>query len=112
MVPRCVEGRASVAVLAGGLTVAADDQAAVAARIVAVPAGAEPPVVLHEEVAAVRLAGHVGTGDQGAVLRFVHELEHELGPWAVNPWRLIEHMADLAIRRRSGGPAPAAQVRD
>jgi hypothetical protein len=83
--------------------VAADDQSAVASRIVAVPPGAEPPVVLHEEVAAVRLAGHVGAGDKGAVLRFVHELEHELGPWAVNPWRLIEHMAAMAIRRGSPG---------
>ena len=53
------------------------------------------------------LAGRIASGDEGAVRRFIHELEHGISPWRnvnVDPWRLAEHLAVAAIRRTS---APA-----
>jgi hypothetical protein len=73
------------------------EQLAVGDRL-AVPAGTEP-VDMHEPHAALLLAGHVARGDLGAVRRMVHGLEHDLGPWSVNPWRFVEHLAELLVRR-------------
>jgi hypothetical protein len=52
---------------------------------------AEPPT--HEDIVAMTLADAIRTRDMGAVRRHVHECEHELGPWRVSPWRLIEALA-------------------
>jgi hypothetical protein len=75
------------------------EQLAVGDRL-AVPSGTSP-AALAEEHAALRLAGHIAAGDVGAVRRFVNELEHGRGPWDVDPWRLVEHLADLTIRQRA-----------
>jgi len=80
------------------------EQLAVGDRV-AVPAGAEP-VVLAEEHAALKLAGHIAEGDVGAVRRFVNEVEHGFGPWSVDAWRLIEHLAELLMRRDREQPGP------
>ena len=78
------------------------EQLAVGDRL-AVPSGTSP-AALAEEHAALRLAGHIAAGDLGAVRRLVHELEHDRGHglWdVVDPWRLVEHLADLTIRQRA-----------
>jgi hypothetical protein len=85
------------------------EQTAVADRV-AVLAGAEP-VDLHEPHAALRLAGHITRGDRGAVLRCVNELEHGLGPWDVSPWRLVEHLAGVLMRRGREQPGPESTPR-
>jgi hypothetical protein len=82
------------------------EQLAVGDRV-AVPAGAEP-VVLAEEHASLKLAGHIAESAVGAVRRFVNDLEHGRGPWDVNPWRLVEHMAELLVRRAQPGTEPVA----
>jgi hypothetical protein len=45
------------------------------------------------DVAAIVLSQHIAGGDEGAVRRYVHELEHGLGPAQVNLWRLLERLA-------------------
>jgi len=65
----------------------------------AVPLAVRPVATLDEQTAALVLAGHVAQGDLGAVRRTVNRLEHGLGPWAASPWRLVEQLADLLIRR-------------
>jgi hypothetical protein len=77
------------------------EQVAVGDRL-AVPGHGEAAVPAEEHVARL-LAGHVAAGDVGAVRRFVNELEHGLGPWHVNPWRLVEHLANVAMRLRARG---------
>lgn len=62
----------------------------------------------HEHSVVLQLERHIGDGDDGAVRRFVHELEHELGPFRVSPWRLLEHLAERAIGRRSAERSPEA----
>jgi hypothetical protein len=64
------------------------------------PVSYRPPVSDHTESVAVIAAGHIRAGDAGAVRRLVHEIEHGLGPWSVEPWRLIEHMAEHLARGR------------
>jgi hypothetical protein len=75
------------------------------------PAATATAQTTHEQIAAARLAGHAAAGDAGSVRRFVHQLEHGLGPWTVDPWRTIEAMADLALRRQvPAGEVPEAAV--
>ncbi len=62
-------------------------------------ADASPRDDTHVKVAAAALARCVVDRDEGAVLRFVNQLEHGLSAWQVNPWRLIEHLALSPIRR-------------
>ncbi len=45
------------------------------------------------DVAAIVLSQHIADGDEGAVRRYVHELEHGTGPAQVDPWRLLERLA-------------------
>jgi hypothetical protein len=75
-----------------------------------VPGTTEAPTVTHEELAVLRLAGHIQAGDQGAILRFVNQLEHRRGQLVADPWRVIEHMALRLIR--SHAPAPEAGTDD
>jgi len=86
--------------------------AAVADRIPVVPANPvippEPPA--HEHLAALHLAEHIDAGDQGAVLRYVNQLEHGLGALRVNPWRLAEHMALMMAIRQQEQEAAAAST--
>jgi hypothetical protein len=66
----------------------------------------------HEEIVAGELTRHIAEGDAGAVRRFVHELEHGLGAWTVDPWRLLEHVAERLIGQRqppNPGPESATQ---
>ena len=79
----------------------------------AVPAASHPPAIgLHDRLAAHQVEEYVRDGDYGAVLRFVHELEYQLGVFKPSPWRVIEHLAGRAIGRQQEGsaetPAPAA----
>lgn len=70
-----------------------------------VPAATRPEGPDWHAFAARRIAEHAAAGDRGAVLRFVHELEHKLGSrhlYSVNPWRVVEHLAD----RMMPGPDP------
>lgn len=86
----------------------ADDQMtpselrAVADRIPAMPADPvippEPPA--HEHLAALHLTEHIASGDQGAVLRYINQLEHGRGALRVSPWRLAERLALMAIRQQ------------
>jgi hypothetical protein len=75
-----------------------------------VAAGDAGAVALVEEHAALKLAGHVAESDLGAVRRFVNDLEHGRGPWDVNPWRLVEHLAELLMRRSQPAAEPAEDV--
>lgn len=61
------------------------------------PAGQADPPDHHITVVASAIAGHIADRDEGAIRRLVNDLEHGLGVWRVNPWRLIEHMAVTAI---------------
>jgi hypothetical protein len=73
-----------------------------------VDVSSHPPAIgQHEHSAAIQVEGHIRGGDAGAVRRFVHELEYQLGPFRPSPWRLIEHLADRAIGRLQE-TAPAA----
>jgi hypothetical protein len=77
-----------------------DQTTDVSDRIVNVPAGQPAaPAVTHEDIVALKLAALAQAGDSGGVRQFVHELEHELGPWRVDPWKLHVAAADLSIRR-------------
>lgn len=58
----------------------------------------EPAVITHQDLAAMKLAALVRAGDTGSVRQLVNELEHRTGPWQVDPWRLVEAAAGLAIR--------------
>jgi hypothetical protein len=82
------------------------EQLAVGDRI-GVAARDAVPVGLTEEHAALKLAGHIAERDLGAARRFVNEVEHGLGPWDVSPWRLVEHLAEILVRRAdaAGGHA-------
>jgi hypothetical protein len=71
------------------------------------PAG-DANELLDERVAARRLLGHIAAGDMGAVRRSVHQFEHRLGAWSPDPWRLLEHVAELSIQQ--AGPAAPAEV--
>lgn len=73
-----------------------DELAAVADRVVGDPPQTEP--FRHEPIVASELVGHIRTGDRGAMLRLIHDAEHELGPWRVSPWRLLEELATLLMR--------------
>lgn len=76
-------------------------------RLGVAASGYLPPVTQHERVAADQLAG-LAAADQGAARRFLHELEHGLGPWVVDPpWRLIEALAARLRGPRGGGETEA-----
>ena len=71
------------------------------------PAG-DAAELLDERVAARRLLGHIAAGDMGAIRRSVSQFEHRLGAWSPDPWRLLEHVAELAIQQ--AGPAAPAEA--
>jgi hypothetical protein len=76
------------------------ERAAVADRIVSIPAAAvEKATVKDEDLLALRLLSLARAGDVGGIRRLVHEAEHRLGPWVVDPWRLAEAMAEVAARQ-------------
>lgn len=69
----------------------------------AVRAGSHPPRIgQHETSSAIALEQHIRDGDLGAVRKFLHEAEYQLGVWRPNPWALLEHLVALAIARQSG----------
>jgi len=77
------------------------------------PAAHPSPIGTHEHFAAVAIEGHIRDGDAGAVRRFVHDLEYELGPFRVSPWRVLEYLAGRAITRQRetpAGPVSGAEV--
>ena len=74
----------------------AAEKAAVADRICDVPDTPPDPPFRPETIAADRLLTLARAGDTGAVRRFVHDLEYSAGAWQVDPWRLIEAIADAA----------------
>jgi hypothetical protein len=57
------------------------------------------PIGQHERSAVLQLEQHISDLDDGAVRRFVHELEYELGPFRVSPWRVLDHLAGREISR-------------
>jgi hypothetical protein len=70
----------------------------------AVQEGSHPPRIGQQETSsAIALEQLVRDGDLGAVRRFLHGAEHQLGVWRPDPWRLLEHLAAVAITRLSGG---------
>jgi hypothetical protein len=89
--------------------------AAVSARIAARGPGAPHVAPTHEDIAASLLTGYIAAGDSGAARRLLHEVEHGLGIWRLDPWWLLERVVDLAIRRQKASaspePAPAAEAR-
>jgi len=91
----------------------AAERGAVADRIVGDVAETADPA-LHERVAALKIAGDIAAGNIGAVRKFLHELQHGLSPWQVEPWQLLQEVADLAIRQQvrqaseASASAPAA----
>ena len=96
-----------------GQTMTPSERAAVADRIVDTPAVAAPGVPSHEEIAAGEIAGLIRAADTGALKRTIHGLEHRLGPWVVDPWRLLGVLGDLLARREApdavrAGPVPPA----
>jgi hypothetical protein len=68
---------------------------------------AQPDPAFDERHAAIELTGRIVAGDIGAVKRFVNQMEHGLSPWAPDPWRLLEHVAELLISQRQP-PDPQA----
>jgi hypothetical protein len=79
----------------------------------AVPEGSHPPRIgLHEHLAASALEQHIRDGDLGAARSLIHEAEYLLGPLRPDPWRLLEHLADRAITRLSGGVSEALGAGD
>jgi hypothetical protein len=74
----------------------------------AVPAASHPPAIgQHEHSSAIQIEEHFRAGDLGAIRRHIVELEHGLGPWTANPWRLLEHLCARGIGRQQEA-APAA----
>jgi hypothetical protein len=55
--------------------------------------GYGPQPGLHEQIAAGQLTAHATSGDLGAARQLVHELEHGISPWTVDPWRLLDVIA-------------------
>lgn len=70
------------------------------------------------DLAALLLDQRIADGDEGAVRRYVHELEHGLGPLQVDPWRLLERLAlrfmptDPPEDPEPGSGAAAAEASD
>jgi hypothetical protein len=74
----------------------------------AVPDGSHPQRIgQHETSAAIALEQLIRDGDLGGVRRFLHEAEHQLGPWRPDPWRLLEHVAARAIAAPPGDASGA-----
>jgi hypothetical protein len=69
----------------------------------AVQEGSHPPGIgQHEISSAIALEQYIRDGDLGAARKFLHEAEYRLGVWRPDPWRLLEHLAELAVTRLSG----------
>lgn len=63
------------------------------------PAGQATPEI-DLGIAAAAIARHIADRDEGAIRNLIHGLEHKTGPWSVDPWRLVEHLAVNAIEQR------------
>jgi hypothetical protein len=79
----------------------------------AVKDGSHPPRIGQDETSsAIALERHIHDGDLGAVRKFLHEAEYQLGPFRPDPWALLEHMAARAIARLAGpGQGPETPER-
>lgn len=53
---------------------------------------------VHHQLAAQAYVGMLSDGDAGGAVRHLHSLQHDLAPH-IDPWRLVEHVAKLALRR-------------
>lgn len=81
--------------------------AAVASRVIDVPAETEPPASWWT-VPLITLAEAIESGDTGAVRRQVHALQHRGTHPETEMWVLMTELGELLIRRASAAARPAS----